>query len=117
MSLIGPRPERPEFVPKLELAIPRYRERLAVRPGVTGFAQVQVPADIDLDSVRLKLTYDLYYIDNVNPWLDICIILCTILKMAGIPVLVLRRLFGMPTAAEVEEYHRVVTPFPEPQPA
>src|SRR5262249_48162069 len=57
MSLIGPRPERPEFVDKLACAIPRYRERLWILPGVTGFAQVQLPADTDLESVQLKVTY------------------------------------------------------------
>ena len=50
MSLVGPRPERPEFVPRLEQAIPLYRERLLVRPGVTGLAQVQLPPDTDLFS-------------------------------------------------------------------
>src|SRR5438034_8663538 len=70
MSLIGPRPERPEFVLKLEQSLPRYRERLRVRPGITGFAQVQLPADCDLESVRRKLAYDLYYIESMGPWLD-----------------------------------------------
>jgi lipopolysaccharide/colanic/teichoic acid biosynthesis glycosyltransferase len=121
MSLIGPRPERPMFVSKLERAIPRYRERLRVRPGVTGFAQVQLPADTDeenLESVRRKITYDLYYIDAMNPWLDVCILLCTVLKMVGIPFFVLRRLFGMPSGAEVEEFCRsAARPLAQPQPA
>ncbi|HEY1376003.1 MAG TPA: sugar transferase [Gemmataceae bacterium] len=122
MSLIGPRPERPEFVAKLKRAVPRYGERLRVRPGVTGFAQVQLAADTDLDSVRRKIIYDLYYIDAVNPWLDVCIILCTVLKMVGIPFHLLRWLFGMPTAAEVEQAVRVTAArpaaaVPEPQPA
>jgi lipopolysaccharide/colanic/teichoic acid biosynthesis glycosyltransferase len=118
MSLIGPRPERPEFVPGLEQVIPRYRERLCVRPGVTGFAQVQLPADVDVAGVRRKLTYDLYYIDVMNPWLDLCILLCTTLKMVGIPFSVLRWLFAMPSASEVEESYRAVAlgTMPQPQP-
>src|ERR1043165_8088430 len=60
MSLVGPRPERPEFVPGLEKAIPHYRKRLSLRPGVTGLAQIQLPPDTDLDSVRIKLAYDLH---------------------------------------------------------
>ena len=71
MSLVGPRPERPEFTPLLEQVVPHYRDRLAVRPGVTGLAQVQLPADTDLDSVRRKLAYDLYYIRHLNGWLDL----------------------------------------------
>src|SRR5947199_273673 len=59
MSLIGPRPERPEFIPQLELAVPHYRDRLLILPGLTGLAQVQLPPDTDLASVRLKLAYDL----------------------------------------------------------
>ena len=70
MSLVGPRPERPEFLPKLERALPDYRRRLAVRPGVTGLAQVQQPPDTDLASVRRKLDYDLYYADHISLWLD-----------------------------------------------
>ena len=52
MSLVGPRPERPELIPTLARSIPGYRHRLEVRPGVTGLAQIQLPPDTDLDSVR-----------------------------------------------------------------
>src|SRR5207248_4660391 len=61
MSLVGPRPERPEFIPELENAIPFYRDRLLVRPGITGLAQVQLPPDTDMDSVRRQLAHDIYY--------------------------------------------------------
>src|SRR5262245_58691168 len=111
MSLIGPRPERPEFVLKLERSVPRYRERLRVRPGISGLAQVQLPADVDLESVRRKLAYDLYYIETTNPWLDLRILLSTGLKVFGVPFTILRRLFGMPSATAVEDqYHRAIVP-------
>jgi lipopolysaccharide/colanic/teichoic acid biosynthesis glycosyltransferase len=71
MSLIGPRPERPEFLHELEKAIPQYRLRLLVRPGITGLAQVQLPPDTDLASVRRKLPYDLFYVRHSSPWLDL----------------------------------------------
>src|SRR5262249_56317768 len=77
MSLIGPRPERPEFIPELERALPCYRQRLNVRPGVTGLAQVQLPADSNLASVRRKLAYDLYYVERLSPWLDRRLLACT----------------------------------------
>ena len=85
MSLVGPRPERPEFLPRLERAFPDYRRRLAVRPGVTGLAQVQQPPDTGLESVRRKLAYDLSYVDGMGPWLDLRIILATPLKCLGVP--------------------------------
>src|SRR5262245_15585779 len=84
MSLTGPRPERPEFVRELEKALPSYRQRLAVRPGVTGLAQVRLPADTDLESVRRKLQYDLYYIRELSPWLDLRLVLCTACHMLGV---------------------------------
>jgi lipopolysaccharide/colanic/teichoic acid biosynthesis glycosyltransferase len=102
MSLVGPRPERPEFVPQLEQAIPCYRERLRVRPGVTGLAQVQLPADTDLDSVRVKLAYDLYYVRNCGLWLDARIMLSTALKMIGLPFRALRQLFRFPRREAIE---------------
>jgi lipopolysaccharide/colanic/teichoic acid biosynthesis glycosyltransferase len=102
MSLIGPRPERPEFLPLLEQALPTYRHRLLVRPGVTGLAQVQLPADTDLVSVRRKLVYDLYYIRQLGPWLDLQILLCTILYAAAVPFRWSRKLFHVPSGEAVE---------------
>ena len=77
MSLIGPRPERPEFVRELEQALPGYRTRHAVLPGITGLAQVQLPPDTDLESVRRKLAYDLYYVQHLSLWLDLRILVAT----------------------------------------
>jgi lipopolysaccharide/colanic/teichoic acid biosynthesis glycosyltransferase len=96
MSLIGPRPERPEFLPNLYKAIPGYQERLAVRPGVSGLAQVTLPADTSLTSVRLKLAHDLYYIRKLNLWLDLRILLCTALYSVGVPFGILRKLCPVP---------------------
>lgn len=86
MSLVGPRPERPEFTAHLEKAIPNYSERLVVRPGVTGLAQLRLPADTDLNSVRRKLVYDLYYIRRANPVLDLQILVGTACYLLKIPV-------------------------------
>jgi lipopolysaccharide/colanic/teichoic acid biosynthesis glycosyltransferase len=84
MSLVGPRPERPEFVPALERAIPSYRARLLVRPGITGLAQVQLAADTDLAAVRRKVDYDLHYIRHFSCWLDVRILACTALHISGL---------------------------------
>ena len=97
MSLVGPRPERPEFVTQLERAIPRYQERLAVRPGVTGLAQVHLPPDTDLESVRRKLVCDLYYIAQLSFWLDLRILVCTALGLLGIPYTLSRKIFRVPS--------------------
>ena len=67
MTLVGPRPERPEFVHRLAPRIPGYLQRLAVRPGITGLAQLNLPPDSDLDSVRCKLLLDLEYIWDAGP--------------------------------------------------
>jgi len=83
MSLVGPRPERPEFTTQLERALPSYRERLRVRPGITGLAQVYLPADVDLASVRFKLSYDLCYLQNMSLWTDLRLIIATAFKMVG----------------------------------
>ena len=96
MSLIGPRPERPEFCPQLEQAIPLYRERLRVRPGVTGFAQVQLPPDTDFDSVRIKLAYDLHYIHACSFWFDMKIYLGTFLKVIGLSLDAISKLCFFP---------------------
>jgi lipopolysaccharide/colanic/teichoic acid biosynthesis glycosyltransferase len=85
MSLIGPRPERPEFATKLEKVIPHYRDRLLVRPGVTGLAQVQLPPDSDVDGVRRKVACDLAYIRHLSFWLDLRITALTIFHVFGLP--------------------------------
>jgi lipopolysaccharide/colanic/teichoic acid biosynthesis glycosyltransferase len=96
MSLVGPRPERPEFVDQLERALPDYRRRLLVRPGLTGLAQVQQPPDTDLFSVRRKLNYDLYYVDRLNPWLDFRLIIGTAMKCMGCPFVWIGRTLQLP---------------------
>jgi lipopolysaccharide/colanic/teichoic acid biosynthesis glycosyltransferase len=106
MSLVGPRPERPEFIPALERCLPHYRQRLLVRPGVTGLAQVQLPADTDLESVRRKLAYDLYYVRKLSPWLDLRLLLGTALKVLGVSPPLLGMLFRMPSREAVEDDYR-----------
>ncbi|HVS36737.1 MAG TPA: sugar transferase [Gemmataceae bacterium] len=106
MSLVGPRPERPEFTPGLAEAVPHYRDRLAVLPGVTGLAQVQLPPDTNLASVRRKLAYDLYYIRHLNGWLDFRLIACTALRMFGVPFHRLTGLFFLPNRDSVELAYR-----------
>ncbi len=66
MSIIGPRPERPYFVDKIKKTLPDYQKRLAVRPGITGLAQVSHRADSDMNDVRKKLGYDLEYIGSMK---------------------------------------------------
>jgi lipopolysaccharide/colanic/teichoic acid biosynthesis glycosyltransferase len=102
MSLVGPRPERPEFATQLEKAIPHYADRLLVKPGITGLAQVQLPPDTDLDSVRRKLARDLYYVQNVGLWLDLQIVLGTFVYVLGIPFWVAKKVIGVPGGEDVE---------------
>ncbi len=81
MSLVGPRPERSFFVEKLSKEIPLYPRRLKVRPGITGWAQVKHKYDESLEDVKIKLQYDLFYIENMSLRMDIKIILNTIYVM------------------------------------
>lgn len=74
MSLVGPRPERPEFVEQLEKEIPFYRARLAVRPGITGWAQVKHRYASSVEDTKTKLEYDLFYIKHRWLWLDLLIL-------------------------------------------
>lgn len=78
MSLIGPRPERPEFVEKLQAQIPFYRARLLVSPGLTGWAQVMYRYGSTSEDALIKLQYDLYYVKHRSFYLDFLIILRTI---------------------------------------
>jgi lipopolysaccharide/colanic/teichoic acid biosynthesis glycosyltransferase len=102
MSLVGPRPERPEFLPELEGALPTYRQRLQVRPGVTGLAQVQLPPDKDVGSVRKKLAHDLYYIRYLGPLLDLKLLICTGFYALGIPFRILSWILFVPESDRIE---------------
>jgi lipopolysaccharide/colanic/teichoic acid biosynthesis glycosyltransferase len=111
MSLIGPRPERPEFVKVLSEAIPGYRDRLAVRPGITGLAQINLPPDSDLDSVRRKIILDVEYIKHAGPFLDCRMMLCTITRLLGLPGVHAMRLFGLERKVTIEgEPDALMTP-------
>ncbi len=77
MSFVGPRPERPEFIADLETKMPYYAERHMVKPGITGWAQVNYPYGASIDDARHKLEYDLYYAKNYTPFLDLLILLQT----------------------------------------
>ena len=81
MSLVGPRPERPEIVSELEKIIPNYKRRLKVRPGITGLAQVRSGYDQTLEDVRRKLAADLEYIDNRRWRLELSILAGTLARI------------------------------------
>ena len=83
MSLIGPRPERPHFVNQFRRSIPHYEDRLTVRPGITGLAQVKHKYDETIDDVRTKLSYDLVYVQSMSWRTDIKIALWTFKTITG----------------------------------
>jgi exopolysaccharide biosynthesis polyprenyl glycosylphosphotransferase len=86
MSMVGPRPERYQFIKKLQQEIPFYRTRLAAKPGLTGWAQINYGYGSTIVDALIKLQYDLYYLKHWSPWLDLKILLRTfsvVLKMQG----------------------------------
>ena len=86
MGVIGPRPERPELSDKLIASIPLYRARLAIKPGLTGWAQVNYGYAATVESNAIKLQYDLYYLKNRSIWLDLLILwrtIITIIRLEG----------------------------------
>ncbi|MDX2165617.1 MAG: sugar transferase [Deltaproteobacteria bacterium] len=78
MSFVGPRPERPEFVARLRETVPHYDYRHQVRPGITGWAQVNQPYSASVAQPGVKQQYDLYYLQHVSARLDVLILLRTI---------------------------------------
>ena len=78
MSFVGPRPERPEFIKNLEKQIPHYSLRHLIRPGLTGWSQINYPYGSSIKDSSKKLSFDLYYLKNRNFILDLSIILKTI---------------------------------------
>jgi lipopolysaccharide/colanic/teichoic acid biosynthesis glycosyltransferase len=88
MSLVGPRPERPEIVEKLRTTVPKYDSRHSVKPGLTGLAQIHLPPDETIADVKRKLVHDRFYIGRASFGFDLAILGCTALKLLG-----LRRLY------------------------
>lgn len=78
MSVVGPRPERPVFVEELKKTFPFYSKRLTIKPGLTGWAQVKLEYDTDMESVAKKLQYDFFYIENASIFLDLEILARTL---------------------------------------
>ena len=103
MSLVGPRPERPEFVRLLAEQIPGYVDRLVVRPGVTGLAQIQLPPDVDVEDVRRKIVLDRCYTNNRNLWLDLRIMMGTVIYLLGFSYSAVRRLMVLPNPLACDE--------------
>lgn len=101
MALVGPRPERPEIVRELEWKIPNYSERSNLRPGITGLSQLKLPPDTDLDSVRRKQLFDLYYVSQVSAWLDIRILASTLWVLVRAIGRGAFAMFSLPPSAKV----------------
>lgn len=83
LSLVGPRPERPEFLELLESQVPLYRARLAATPGVTGWAQINSDYADSIEDSRIKVEHDLYYIRHQTLWLDLVILIRTCGRLFG----------------------------------
>jgi lipopolysaccharide/colanic/teichoic acid biosynthesis glycosyltransferase len=81
MSIVGPRPERPEFVEMLAQTIPFWTRRLLVKPGITGWAQLRSGYAYDAESTADKLSYDLWYLRNQNVVVDLAICAKTVSTM------------------------------------
>jgi lipopolysaccharide/colanic/teichoic acid biosynthesis glycosyltransferase len=78
MSFVGPRPERPFFVQQLKTQIPFFSLREAVKPGITGWAQIRYPYGATVEDARAKLEYDLYYVQHQSLFLDLAICFHTV---------------------------------------
>lgn len=106
MDLIGPRPERPEIIAAEKLAdrVGDYASRLRVLPGVTGLAQINLPADQTIDCVQRKVALDMEYINTASLGLDLRILACTAFRMLGVRHGIAVRFFGLsrpaPTTAK-----------------
>lgn len=102
LSLIGPRPERPEIAEELEVEIPNFSDRLAVKPGITGLAQVQQPPDQTIECTRRKLALDLAYIENISAWCDLRVLVATVMHLLGLPGRWVACLCYLPCVSEKE---------------
>ena len=103
MGLIGPRPERPEIATSVEWDIPHFRQRLQVRPGITGLSQLVLPADSDIEDVRKKFLTDIYYIQNMNPVLDAQVSFYTLTYLLSASWHGLRHFVSLPCMVRIEQ--------------
>ena len=78
MSLVGPRPERPQLIPQILEKVPNYTDRLLVKPGLTGIAQIVCGYDVTIEGTKDKLKWDLIYVENSNLKADVVILLQTL---------------------------------------
>ena len=102
MTLIGPRPERPEFVRALSEDVIGYTLRLGVKPGITGLAQLRLPPDLAEDDVSEKIKYDIFYILHRGPWLDVKIAAGTVILLCSEVLRACLTPFQLPPAEVVE---------------
>ncbi|QEL16834.1 sugar transferase [Limnoglobus roseus] len=107
MAFVGPRPERPMIAAQLQESIPGYQDRLCVRPGLTGLAQVQFPGDQDLGSVCQKLFADLLYIRAAGPVLDLRILIATVFYLLHLPLS-----WRLRTLGSIAERSHLIDPTP-----
>jgi lipopolysaccharide/colanic/teichoic acid biosynthesis glycosyltransferase len=109
MCLVGPRPERPEIIARhgLNEIVPDFVERTKVLPGVTGLAQINLPADLSAECVIPKVRLDLEYIHSANAGLDLRILLCTAMRMVGIRHGRAVRLFGLNRTVATDSLNQV----------
>ena len=110
MSFCGPRPERPEFIEKLDCCVPYYRSRLMVRPGITGFSQINLPPDTCLKSVLRKQALDLEYIETGRIVSDLSMLFCTALRLVGIPGTTATRLAGLEMKPDDSRFSLIYAP-------
>lgn len=98
MSIVGPRPERPEFVTGLKERVPNYEKRLQLKPGLTGLAQIRHRSDEQITDVKKKIRYDLFYMKKVSLWTDTKIVLGTVPLVFGMSSDQLRKSYSDPSA-------------------
>ena len=108
MALLGPRPERPELVHILAERLPGYLNRLSVPPGISGLAQINLPPDTDLASVRRKLYLDLKYVREANLFLDVRMLIWSCMRLIGVPALFASRLLGLDRTQEIKNHFSAV---------
>ena len=103
MSLVGPRPERPEIAARIVSTLPEFADRLLVRPGLTGLAQIRMPADTDFRALHRKLGHDLHYIRNISLAMDARIVFATMsLFLCSVATALSQRLFRSDAVCELD---------------